>query len=99
MWCRNLGKGWYLPTLEELRLLLLDDSVHDAVNRTLGNRGETRLFNKGEKECYWSSEEFAVTAARAINIEGVFDNRVNRYSFSSYFNRYALNNVRAVAQF
>ena len=56
-WCANLGSGWYLPAIEELKLFTLNDSVHDAVNRTLTAKGGTRLYNKGDSEWYWSSTE------------------------------------------
>ena len=58
VWCGNMGKDWYLPAIDELKLLLLNDSVHDAVNRTLEHRGAITLKNKGEWEgLYWSSTE------------------------------------------
>ena len=57
-WCANLGSGWYLPAIEELKLFTLNDSVHDAVNRTLAAKGGTRLYNKGDSyKWYWSSTE------------------------------------------
>ena len=57
-WCADLGEGWYLPAIEELKTLLLNDSVHNAVNATLKARGATRLYDVGEKYCwYWSSTE------------------------------------------
>ena len=34
-WCADLGEGWYLPSIEELKVFMLNDAVHDAVNRTL----------------------------------------------------------------
>lgn len=56
-YCASLGNGWYLPAVEELKLLLLNDSVHDAVNRTLDANGGTKLYNKGDPKWYWSSTE------------------------------------------
>ncbi len=57
-WCARLGAGWYLPAIEELELFALNDSVHDAVNRTLAAKGGTRLYNKRENGAgYWSSTE------------------------------------------
>ncbi len=57
-WCAQLGSGWYLPAIEELKLFTLNDSVHDAVNRTLAAKGGTRLYNKGDSgKWYWSSTE------------------------------------------
>lgn len=56
-WCRAKGNEWYLPAIDELRILLLDDSVHNAVNRTLKQQDATKLFAEGENEWYWSSTE------------------------------------------
>ena len=55
-WCADLGEGWYLPAIEELKKFTLDDAIHDAVNRTLLARGN-KLANKGEWHWYWSSTE------------------------------------------
>ncbi|MBQ1214235.1 MAG: TIR domain-containing protein [Tidjanibacter sp.] len=56
-WCRNKGADWYLPAIDELKLLLLNDSVHDAVNITLAQKGGTKLYNKKDLSWYWSSTE------------------------------------------
>ena len=56
-WCARLGAGWYLPAIEELELFTANDSVHDAVNRTLAAKGGTKLPNKGDDQGYWSSTE------------------------------------------
>ncbi len=61
-WCAELGEGWYLPAIEELKLLLLNNTVHDAVNKTLESRGATKLFNKGKLAWYWSSTEYEFCA-------------------------------------
>ena len=45
-WCANLGVGWYLPAIEELKLLILDNTVYNAVNRTLAANKGTLLANK-----------------------------------------------------
>ncbi|MBR7183251.1 MAG: DUF1566 domain-containing protein, partial [Alistipes sp.] len=55
--CADLGEGWYLPAIEELKTFTLNDSIHDAVNRTLAERGGAKLYNRGEKAWYWSSTE------------------------------------------
>ena len=57
IWCRNMGKDWYLPAIEEIKLFLLNDNVHDAVNKTLKSRGKETLSNRGESVRYWSSTE------------------------------------------
>ena len=56
-WCADLGEGWYLPSIEELKRFTLDNAVHAAVNRTLESKGGEKLFNRGEGELYWSSTE------------------------------------------
>lgn len=56
-WCRAKGKDWYLPAIEELRLLLLNDSVSDAVNSTLAKYGADGLSVTGATDWYWSSSE------------------------------------------
>ena len=58
-WCRNKGADWYLPAIDELELLLLNDDVHDAVNKTLAQKGGTKLHDKGESWTYWSSTEYS----------------------------------------
>ena len=58
VWCRAKGKDWYLPAIDELELFLLDRSVHEAVNRTLKERGGVILIDIGEYELYWSSTEY-----------------------------------------
>ena len=57
-WCADLGEGWYLPSIEELKKFTLDNAVYDAVNRTLTSKGGVKLFNRGdERRWYWSSTE------------------------------------------
>ena len=56
-WCADLGEGWYLPSLEELKRFTLDNAVHDAVNRTLTSKGGVKLFNRDDLRWYWSSTE------------------------------------------
>ncbi len=55
-WCADLGEGWYLPAIEELKIFALNNTVHDAVNRTLETKGK-KLANKGDSRWYWSSTE------------------------------------------
>ncbi len=57
-YCADQGEGWYLPAIEELKQFTLNDTVHDAVNRTLQAKGGTKLFDKGDYgKTYWSSTE------------------------------------------
>ena len=56
-WCADLGEEWYLPSIEELDLLLLNDSVRGVVNRTLLANNRHKLSDKKENKLYWSSSE------------------------------------------
>ena len=58
-WCTALGSGWYLPATNELKSLLLDSSVYNAVNSTLKSVGAPELAKPNEKKHseYWVSTE------------------------------------------
>lgn len=57
-WCAGQGDGWYLPAIEELEKFTLDDSIHDAVNRTLSQHGGVALLDKKKRyKWYWSSSD------------------------------------------
>ena len=56
-WCADLGEGWYLPSIEELKKFSLDNAIYDAVNRTLTSKGGVKLYNRGKLKWYWSSTE------------------------------------------
>lgn len=91
VWCRNKGKDWYLPALYELIRLLINDSVRNAVNKTLENRGGTKLYyNTGKWECYWSSTEQTELYAWLVNIYNIYNK--DDYKFFHYY-------VRAVSAF
>ena len=57
-WCTNLGEDWFLPSWQQLKILLSNDDVRKAVNSTLQSRGADRLYDRGEKVRYWTSVEF-----------------------------------------
>ena len=95
-WCARLGAGWYLPAIDELTLFTANNSVHDAVNRTLAAKGGTRLYNKGENGAwYWSSTEDDHQYSGYFCAWGVYMNRGSTGSYS----KYAPNYVRAVSAF
>ena len=56
-WCTDLGEGWYLPAIEELKLFTLDNTVRNAVNQTLATKGGTKITDIGTTHWYWSSTE------------------------------------------
>lgn len=69
-WCHNKGNDWYLPAITELELLLLNDGVHDAVNKTLARQGGTKLGASDDKSNYlgyWSSTEVGKSQALGVN--------------------------------
>lgn len=89
-WCRAKGKDWYLPAIDELELLLLNDSVRNVVNSTLAEYGADGLWD--ENAWYWSSSEY-------VN-EKTFARLVSMYSGSIRIgNKYSSNSVRAVSAF
>ena len=89
-WCRAKGKDWYLPAIDELELLLLNDSVRNVVNSTLAEYGADGLWD--ENAWYWSSSEY-------VN-EKTFARLVSMYSGSIRIgNKYSSNSVRAVSVF
>ena len=59
-WCADLGEGWYLPAVEELRLLALDKSVCESVNATLQANGAPEL-----DKVYWTSTEGGKMVAKS----------------------------------
>lgn len=89
-WCVNLGEGWYLPAIEELKKFTLDSAIHDAVNRTLASKG-TKLANEGDYRWYWSSTESTnVLCAWGVSMHGG-----NTYGYGKNSDGY----VRAVSAF
>ncbi len=77
-WCINKGRDWYLPAVEELSLLLLNDSVHDAVNQTLTYKGGEKLSKKGSIATYWSSTEHKSATAWAVYMSIGVSNSVSK---------------------
>ena len=70
-WCRAKGKDWYLPAVDELKLLLLRNNVYNAVNTTLVRRGAKKISNRMDKEFYWSSTEQGYFHAERVNVYGI----------------------------
>ncbi len=80
-----------MPAIEELKRFTTDDAVRAMVNRTLAERGGTRLYNKKEPGCYWSStegNEFCMLCIGMNNGKITYGDK----DFDSYY-------VRAVAAF
>ena len=88
-WCADLGEGWYLPAIDELKKFTLDDVVHDAVNRALAVKGK-ELKSKGGLGWYWSSREYNEFCAWFVDMYGG-----NTLGSNKNYNGY----VRAVSAF
>lgn len=82
-WCRDLGSAWYLPALEELKLIYDNKS---KLNTTLSSIGGTQL---GTDASYWSSTEMRSDTFYALY---VYFNAGN----SSYSSKSSNDQVRAV---
>lgn len=85
-WCDQLGNGWYLPAIDELKKFTLDKAINTQVNETLESYGCETIYN-GD---YWSSTEY-----REIFAWGVLMSSGN----ASYNIKFCLDSVRAVSVF
>ena len=56
-WCADLGEGWYLPAIEELKVFMFNDNIRNAVNQTLADKDGTKIPDIGTVWWYWSSTE------------------------------------------
>ena len=93
-WCAAQGKGWYLPAIRELINLLANDTVHDAVNRTLEKYNAVKLFNRGESAWYWSSSGENKGNTKP-STQFVYVSNGYTFSYCKFYNYY----VRAVSTF
>ena len=62
-WCADLGSGWYLPAINELRAIY---TQRDKINKTLSANNLDVLGSKGG--WFWSSSEPSSGCAYCINI-------------------------------
>ena len=91
-WCFDYGKGWYLPSLQEVERFLIFPAIREAINRGLTENGGTPLADVS----YWSSTEDDTQAD-----EGIFRAKyVNAKAMTAAANlkKYKFY-VRAVASF
>ena len=89
-WCADLGEGWYLPAIEELKIFAINKNVNSVVNRTLTEYSGTEV--KGY--CYWSSTENGYSGKWGCAWL-VYPNSGNTYDYNKDIRSY----VRAVAAF
>lgn len=57
-WCADLGEGWYLPAVEEVKRLKMDRATWVKVNEVLKAKGEEMIA-----DFYWSSTESTASEA------------------------------------
>ncbi len=89
-WCADHGDGWYLPAIDELKELLLNDEVHAKVKGTLEQKRVSEMYLMEGFQAYWSSSAEAEWCAWYVSMIGGSTNRDRRYY---------LNYVRAVSAF
>lgn len=65
-WCSDDIGEWYLPAIEELKLLTINSSIREVVNQTLKSKDADLLPNLGESTIYWSSTETVGNLASCI---------------------------------
>ena len=95
-WCADLGNGWYLPAIEELKKFTLNDNVRDAVNKTLEANGGDKIFTKSDPKYYWSSSE--VSGKTEVNMVLMNYNEVSSRG-KDFTDNYSFSRIRAVAKF
>lgn len=100
-WCAAQGEGWYLPSIGELETLLLNDAVHEAVDRTLLRNNGAKLCGAKEHGDYWSSSESMDPPMFRSQKSAWFAKRVSMYYMSARGTGEKTCNcfVRAVAAF
>ena len=86
-WCASSGSGWYLPAIDELKLIYQNKSI---INRRLDERGYCEI-----QGYYWSStEEWSTDFGSSCAWFFCMNDGSVDSSYKSYFN-----SVRAVAAF
>ncbi len=90
-WCKEQGDAWYLPAIDELEKLVLDETVYATINQALERHNGDRLFDRGDVSFYWSSTERSEQRAWYVRM----------YSGSSFFDYkyYRIYHVRPIALF
>ena len=98
-WCRQLGAGWYLPAIEELKSFTLNRNTHAAVNRTLKAKGATPLADHSDSSSwYWSSTESA-EYAKGVDEYSAHHVWMNQNYATTSYKSYPYFGVRAIARF
>ncbi len=83
-------KEWYIPAIGELRTLMLNRKVREAVNAALRDRGGITIGSGRKNSWYWSSTEENANQAYFVDVNmGVWN----------YYSKQAHGNVRIVSAF
>ena len=93
-WCAKLGSAWYLPAIDELELLLFNDTVRNAVNKTIEAHNGTKLSDKGEPRWYWSSTE----SGKEVKMVMMDHNKISSRE-KNFTDTYTFTRIRAIAKF
>lgn len=94
-WCAALGEGWYLPAMEELKILTLNRPLLRAVNRALEQHGGELLPEIGERRYYWTSSESGKENKGTYCVYDIHMNDGHIYDYSKHY--YSC--VRAICTF
>jgi hypothetical protein len=84
-WCASLGEGWYLPAVDELKLIYQNKSI---INRRLNEKGYGEIVDG----VYWSSTEDVDNSYCAWSVY-MYD------GYTSYSAKHLNYYVRAVSAF
>ena len=95
-WCADLGEGWYLPAIEELKLFTINDTIRNAVNQTLADKDGAGIQDIGTACWYWSSTEYNYKYGEMFCAWYVYV----YFGDTSYYNsKYYYGYVRAISAF
>jgi len=94
-WCAAHGEGWYLPTVDELKMLLLDKTSYDQINTMLVSRNLVPLNPlRDEDLSYWASErEIDLGEECGYTVMPLYETSMLEFSLDRF------HYVRAVANF
>ena len=93
-WCAKLGSAWYLPAIDELELLLFNDTVRNKVNKTIEAHNGTKISDRGAPRWYWSSTEEGKEVKMVLMDHNKISSREKNFTDTYTFTR-----IRAVAKF
>ncbi len=94
-WCADLGDGWYMPAIDELKIFALSGAVQDSVNRTLEAKGGEKIFF-----LLWSSTDINYGEAGEGNFcHAWYVNAAQNCNYIKHIVKYNSLPTRAIATF